>query len=273
MNNSRGISLVEALVMALVTAIVAVGVSGMVVYGSRGASGVAHSLAFDDLVTQMRITIKGSTACNASLDGSPLFALSGTQKFGDPGTGGNVAIFYAVDGLTPLVKTNGTYNNLTKIKLLLYDMGQADTVSPLSSTHIAALYIQAYQAMGTTEGNVFVSSVVYIPVTVSGGNVNACSTYGHPASPIVYSQAATGSNITGNWFIIRSGDTGGPGGANPPRAGTIDYAFGTGVVTGTPPTLNAPTTPYFGGGFVMDTTNSVQSISTSSWTATVFKRW
>jgi hypothetical protein len=265
---SKGTTLIETLVAVAITLVVGGAVTAMVLLGSRGSSGIANFVAFDDMINQIRLTMRGDAACASTVGPVGMVTLSAGQRYGDPLTGASVPAIYNVDGTTVFIGNGGTYNDLTKIQLQLYDLGVMDTATPLSNVHIAALYIGATRNMKTAVGPPQVGTTIYIPVTVGGSN--SCPYAVHIGNPIMQNVAAAGSNISGMWFIVRAGDA---NGNFPARPGTIDYAFGTGPVTGAGPVINLPGPPNFDGAFVSTPANTVTTINSNYWSKMIYKQW
>lgn len=267
-----GISLTEALFAVLIASIMAVCVSELAILGAKGAQGITSSIQFDNLISQIRILMKGSSVCQQTLQGIPLVPLGAGQNFGDAGTGAPLPAIYKQDTvgtLTPLISAGQGFFNVSNLQMIVYDLGAIDTIAPIGNIHMIGLYVGGDENAGTSVGLTHVSNVLFptFGVSLDGVTYATCLLGANWDAAQATVVAATGSQIVGSWVVTRYGDLI----TNPtPRAGTYDLAYGTGQVTGGLPVINGPAT--FG---VWGQTpfNMVSSITTQTWQATAYKLW
>lgn len=257
--NIRGFTLIEAMVTVGVAGVAILGLSQMIVLGLSGSSKTHSAIAFQSLVSQVRVDMLSNLACaNSFLGKAPTVA-------GTP-----ITTIFMPDGVTPLITSAGgaTYGSISKIKILLYDLGPIDTLPQSSIIHIVGINISGTQQKGTSGSPQPVASTVYAHVILSGaGTVMACS----DGNPIYFTERVvlpTGTNLgpTGVWIVKRGGDTAVP---VVPRPGTLEVAYGTGpLIASAPCTVNPPfgVVPAANGAFFYKCT-------ANTWVGIAYKLW
>jgi prepilin-type N-terminal cleavage/methylation domain-containing protein len=269
---NKGFTLIEAMITVGVAGIAILGLSQMIVFGMTGTAKTHGAVAFQSLVSEIRVDMFSQTACTASMTlagAKTPVKLVGAQQPGDAGTSNpksTIPKIYLPDGVAVLVDSTKNYGSVTNLKFLLYDLGPIDILPANANIHILAINISGVQKAGTAGAPQPISSTVYTHATLTGpgGSIVSCND-GNAFAAYMTVINATGANITGKWMVQRGGDT---AGAVIPRPGTLEIAYGTGTMSVPLSSVNSPfgaTLPGRGGMFQVSTD--------TTWTANAYKLW
>jgi Tfp pilus assembly protein PilV len=133
-----GFTLIEAMITVGVSCVAILALSQVMVVGLTGTAKTHGAIAFQSLVSEIRIDFLNQPGCTASLVNLVPYKLTAGQHIGDPGTttaNSKATTIFLPDGVTPLAQTTKPFGSVNNLQFALYDLGPIAAANKCHSHH------------------------------------------------------------------------------------------------------------------------------------------